>query len=219
MRRGFLAGVLAFLCVASLAAAATITAQKGQVGGPPTLPLGAADEGKKVTPAVVIGRGPTYDGHVEITAYGWKPPADDPTGGKQFCTWIEYPPETIEFGTCGAAATPPANGVIQIDSESQIVGGPPKKRWSRASGLITSEVAKVKVTFQRHGPKRHTTAVVGQVTDALRQKLEQPTRFGYWDVKIRGHVRLSSLRARAFDADGNVLDSATHLSSQTTFAR
>jgi hypothetical protein len=219
MRRAGFAGILIVVALTSVATAASISAQKGQVGGPPSLPLGQADEGKKVTPALVIGRGPTYDGHVEITAYGWKPPADDPTGGKQFCTWIEYPPDDIEFGTCGTASTPPANGVIQIDSESQIVGGPPKKRWSRASGLITPKVAKVKVTFRRHGPKRHTTAVIGRVTDALRQKLDQPARFGYWDVKIRGHVRFSMLRARAFDADGNVLGTAKHLSSQTTFAR
>jgi hypothetical protein len=218
MRRGFLAGILAFLCVASLAAA-TIAAQKGQVGGPPTLPLGQADEGKKVTPALVIGRGPTYDGHAEITAYGWKPPADDPSGGMQFCTWIEYPPEDIEFGTCGPAGTPPPNGVIDIDSESKIVGGPPKDRWSRASGLITPEVARVRVTYSRHGAKKHANAVVGQVTPALQQKLDQPARFGYWDLKIRGGIRFSTLRAKALDADGNVLGTAKHLTAQTTFAR
>jgi hypothetical protein len=219
MRRAGFAAILIVVALASVATAASISAQKGQVGGPPTLPLGPADEGKKITPALVIGRGPTYDGHAEITAFGWKPPADDPEGGKQFCTWIEYPPETIEFGTCGPAGTPPANGVIEIDSESNIVGGPPKDRWTRASGLITPKVSEVRVTFRRHGVKKHANAVVGQVTAALQQKLDQPARFGYWDVKLRGGVKFSSLHAQALDADGNVLGSAKHLTSQPSFAR
>ena len=219
MRRAGFAGILIVLALTSVATAASISAQKGQVGGPPTLPLGKADEGKKVTPALVIGRGPTYDGHAEITAYGWQPPADDPTGGKQFCTWIEYPPDEIEFGTCGPAETPPPNGVIDIDSESKIVGGPAKDRWSRASGLITPKVAKVRVTYRRGGAKKHANAVVGQVTADLQKKLDQPARFGYWDVKLRGSVRFSTVRAQALDADGDVLGSAKHLTGQTTFAR
>jgi hypothetical protein len=197
-----------------LAGAATTSAGKGQVGGPPTLPLGQADEGKKITPALVIGRGSSYDGPVEITAYGWRAPPDTGSTGKQYCVWVEYLPDDIQSGTCASPLEPlDSGGPISIDSELQGIS-PKPRRYTAIGGRLTPEVASVRVSYRRHGSKKrfHVKAIVAQVSGKLQQRLGQPGPFGYFDAKIRGLVPLSRVRAQALDASGHVIGSADHLS-------
>lgn len=49
--------VLVVLVSANFAGAAMTSAKKGHLGGPPTYPLGPADDGTKGTPEIVICRG------------------------------------------------------------------------------------------------------------------------------------------------------------------
>lgn len=201
--------VLLAVSAVPLASGATTSANKGQVGGPPTLPLGPADEGKKVTPAIVIARGHTYDGPVEIAAYGWKPPPDDPIGGTQCCVWIEYPrTRDIIFGTCSDALDQQgARGPIDIASEDQQFS-PKLRRNTQIGGLVDPEVARVRVSFHRKGRRHrsHVRALVAKVDGDLQQKLKQPGPFGYFNVKVRGLVPFKTFRAQAFDANGNLID-------------
>jgi len=206
---GAVAILLAAIAV-PLAGAATTSAGKGQVGGPPTLPLGPADEGKKITPALVIGRGRAYDGPVEIVAYGWRPPEDALSEGKEYCVWIEYPPDDIEYGTCASPLEPlEGSGAIQVDSEVQLLT-PKRLRWTNIGGRLTPDVATVRVFFHRHGSEKrfHLKATVAQVGGRLQQRLDQPAPFGYFNVKVRGLVPFRSFRVQALDAGGQVIGSA-----------
>jgi hypothetical protein len=218
MRRGFLAGVLGFLCVASVAVAATSSATKGQVGGPPTLKLGPEDEGKKTTPPIVIGRGPTYGGHAEIVAYGWKPPPGGGQDGKKhFCIWVEYPStDDIQFGTCAEAGQPESD--VEISSETQQIS-PKSARYTEVGGLASSDVATVRVTYRRAGKTKHAKVTLATVTPDLQAKLDLPEGFGYWDTKVKGLVPFKSYKAKGFDSQGKLLATATHLTGETTFAR
>jgi hypothetical protein len=216
MRRGVFAGILLCLCLASAALAATESAKKGTIGGAPTLKLGAPDEGKRATPDLVIGRGRTYDGHAEIVAYGWKPPGGEATGNKHFCVWIEYPPGDIEFGVCAESGQP--NSPIEISSEQQQIS-PSSARYTEVGGLVSPEVATVGVTYTRNGKTKHAKVNLAKVRPKLQAKLGLTDGFGYWDTKAKGLVPLKSYKARAFDAKGKLLDTATHLSGTTTFAR
>jgi hypothetical protein len=195
-----------------LAGAATTSAGKGQIGGPPTLPLGHEDEGKKTTKPIVIGRGQTYQGPAEIVAYGWNPPADadeDPSQ-RNFCIWVEYPrQDDILFGTCAEADEP--NSAIEINGEVQGIS-PKRARFTEVDGLFRSDVASIRVTYQRQGKKRHAKTTIARVTPDLQQKLKLPQGFGYWDAKVRGVIKLRSFKARAFDAAGKPLGSTNHLS-------
>ncbi len=201
---------------APLAVAASSSAGKGQVGGKPTLPLGKPDEGTRTTPDVVIGRDPTFDGHAEIVAYGWKPTPDQVDGKKHFCIWVEYPPDDIQFGTCAESGQPASD--IEISSEQQAIS-PKSARETEVGGLISPDVASVRVTYRRDGQLKHAKVTLGKVTRKLQGKLDLTDGFGYWDTKAEGLVPFKSYKARAFDSQGKLLGTATHLSSQTTFAR
>jgi hypothetical protein len=216
---GAVAALLAAIAV-PLAGAATSSAGKGQVGGPPTMAIGglSAEEGKKTTPAIVIGRGHAYDGPVEIAAFGFKPPPDDPVGGKQFCVLVEYPPRDINFGSCGSALEPLEGGAIEINSQQQALG-PKPVRYTEIGGVINPEVAKVRLFYHRHGDKKRAHVVIGHVTAELQNKLKQPALFGYFDAKVRGLVGFARFRARAYDAGGHLLDVANHLSRSAGRAR
>jgi hypothetical protein len=188
------------------------------VGGPPSLKLGPEDEGKKTTAPIVIGRGPTYDGHAEIVAYGWKPPPDGGRDGKKhFCIWVEYPStDDIEFGTCAEAGQPLSE--IEISSELQGIS-PKSARYTAVGGLISPDVASVRVTYRRDGKIKHATVTLAKVTPNLQGKLDLPEGFGYWDTKVKGLAPFKSYRAKAFDSQGKLLGTASHLTGETTFAR
>ncbi len=214
MRRTGWAGILIVVALASVACAASISAKKGHVGGPPTLKLGHEDEGKKTTRPVVIGRGRTYDGHAEIVAYGWQPPPDGADGNKHFCVWVEYPPDDIQFGTCAETGQPSSE--IEISSELQGLG-PKSARYTEVGGLMRSDVASVRVTYHRKRGRKRAKTTIAKVTAPLQSKLNLTEGFGYWDTKVHGLVPLKPFKAKAFDSQGKLLGTATHLTGQTTF--
>ena len=177
------------------------------------MPLGPAHEGKKNTPAIVIGRGPGYKGHVEIVAYGWLAPANSLGSEGSFlprqsyCVWIENPPESPDFGSCDSPLT--TTRAVQVVSETQGLGKP-RFRYTDITGPLTPEVASVRVSFHRRGSgrTRHVKATVAQVSGQLQEKLRQPEPFGYFDARVRGLVPWRFFRVKAFDAAGNVIGSA-----------
>jgi hypothetical protein len=187
--------------------APALSSLRGQVGGPPTIPLGRPDEGKRLSPDFVIGRGKTYRGPVELIAYGWLAPRDaiPSSPRKQFCVWVEYLPDEINPGTCNRALDPEYDGKIAIDDKIQALG-PPGRRYTEVGGRLVSEVASVQVAYHRHG---HGLAVVdatiGSVAGSLQHKLHQPTPFAYFDARLPGLVNFSAIRVRAFDSSGNVI--------------
>ena len=197
--------VLGFMVLASLAMAA-----QGQVGGPPTIALGPPDEGKRTTPDVVIGRGDTFGGPVELVAYGWRAPHDaiPSSPRKQFCVWVEYLPEEISYGTCNRALDPSYEGKVIIDSRVQALG-PPGQRYTEIGGRLAPGVASVQVSYASGDHKLSVVnATVAQVTGSLQHKLHQPAPFGYFDAKIPDLVRFSAIRVRAYDRSGNFVGRA-----------
>jgi hypothetical protein len=180
---------------------------RGHVGGPPTISLGRPDEGKRLTPDFVIGRGRTYRGPVELVAYGWLAPRDaiPSSPRKQFCVWVEYLPAQVNPGTCNRALDPEYEGKIAIDDGVQALG-PPGGRYTEVGGRLAPEVASVQVSYHRrdHG-LTVVDATVGRVTGNLQRKLHQPAPFGYFDATLPGLVKFSEIRARAFDGSGNLI--------------
>jgi hypothetical protein len=213
MRLKVWGAILVLLVVAAIpvARAASSSARKGQVGGPPTIPVGKPDEGRKVTPAFVIGRGQSYDGPMEIVAYGMR---DSEVPGKEYCVLLEYlTTQDVEFGICGVDPREPLSGnnEIQIDSQIQLIS-PKRLRWSEVGGRVAPNVAQVRVTFHRHGSSKlfHSNAIVAQVSGALQQKLGQPVPFGFFDARVRGLAPSRSFHVQALDANGNVVGSDNH---------
>lgn len=192
--------VVALAAISISAAAAT---QRGQVGGRPTISLGHPDEGTRTTPDLVIGRGATPSGTVELVAYGWLPPSDsspsDPR--KQLCVWTEHPPREISFGMCGSPLDPNGDQKIAIDSQIQGLGKP-AQRFTEVGGRLTPDVASVRVFYRRDGREESGLATVAQVTDDLQRKLHQAMPFGYFNAKLRGRVPWKSVRVEAFDQAG-----------------
>jgi hypothetical protein len=139
----------------------------------------------------VIGRGKTFDGSVELVAYGWLAPKDTvgPSSRRQFCVWVEYPPAEIAPGTCGGPLDPAYQGALTIDDRIQAFG-PPSKRHTEIGGRLSPDVASVRVTYRHPGSaKQIRIAAV------------------YFDAKIRGLVPFRGIRAEAFDASGQVIGS------------
>lgn len=179
---------------------------KGEVGGPPTIPLGPPDEGSKASPALVIGVGSALERTVELVAYAWKAPADL-AGAGDFCVWAEQPPSEVEYGTCASAlggASP-----IAIDMQTQLVV-PKRARFTAIGGRIAPEVAAVRLYFHRHGSQKRSSveAILGRVDGELQRRLKQPAPFGFFYAKIRGLVRFSAFKAQALDSSGRVLGTA-----------
>lgn len=158
----------------------------------------------------MIGRGKTFDGSVELVAYGWLAPKDTVGSSlrRQFCVWVEYPPAEIAPGTCGGPLDPTYQGALAIDDRIQAFG-PPSKRHTEIGGRLSPAVASVRVTYRRPGSARQirAAAVVAQVGGALQSRLGQPLPFGYFDAKIRGLVPFGGIRAEALDASGQVIGS------------
>lgn len=184
-------GVVFFVPIAALAEGGS--PGKGQIGGPPTIPLGPPDEGKRTTPDFVIGRGDRPAGPAELVAYGWLAPRDSlpPGPREQFCTVIEYLPKEISPATCGPVLSPSNGPKAVIDSEIGALGRP-AERFTEIGGRLTPDVASVRVSFRRAEHKRSSVmATVAQVAGELQRRLHQPSPFGYFDVKILGPFRFA----------------------------
>ena len=174
---------------------------KGQIGGPPTIKLGPPDEGKQTSPALVIGRGRTSGGPAEIVAYGWESEPDSPPA--DFCVWIEQPLEVLP-GACGLA--PADAGSIGMEMKTLAI----RPTWARATyvgGLVSPDVASVRISFRRPGFKKlfRVSPVLGAVGGDLQQRLRQPAPFGFYYARVNGIVSFTQVRAEALDAEGNVI--------------
>jgi len=200
---------MSFVLVATILVAVAMAAQRGQVGGPPTLALGPPDEGKRTTPDLVIGRDDTFAGPVELVAYGWLAPRDSLPSGprKQLCIWVEYLPKEIDPGMCGPLLDPNGEQKIAIDDQIQALGKP-AQRFTEIGGRLTPDVATVRAFYRRDGRKVSSLATVAQVTGRLQEKLRQPVPFGYFDLKIKGLVPWHSIRVQAYDSAGAIVGSA-----------
>jgi hypothetical protein len=176
--------------------------------------LGPPDEGDRTTPDLVIGRGDTPAGAVELVAYGWLAPKDSlPVAPrKQLCISIEYLPKVISPGMCGPLLDPNGDQRIVIDDQVQALGKP-AQRWTEIGGRLTPDVASVRVSYRRDGRKANGMATIAQVAGELQRKLHQPVPFGYFDLRIRGLVPWRSIRVQAYDNAGAFLGAAGSASS------
>jgi hypothetical protein len=185
-----------------------------KVGGEPTRPLGPPDEGTQTTAARVIGVGRTYDGWLEIDAYGWRPPSDSSGERKKVCTWIEFEAEPAPtFGSCFGAGE--LEQPIAIESASELVQ-PKRLRSSYIGGSLARDVVRVALRIERPGNKTpdRVQATVAHVDGPLQGKLKQSEPFGYFFAKVRGLVPAKDIHATAYDADGRKVGSTRGLSAQ-----
>jgi hypothetical protein len=202
MRRAIVIVAMAALAACALAAAAFGMSGRGQVGGPPTIELGPPDEGRRTSPALVIGRGRTAGGPAEIVAYGWRGPDDsDP---EDFCVWVEQLPAEILFGACGAA--PPRAGSIGMEMKIKRIQ-PRSVRATFIGGVVSADVASVRISFRRPDSSKRFRArpVLGRVKGDLQQRLRQPAAFGFYYAQVNGLVSFRHVRAEALDAEGRVI--------------
>jgi hypothetical protein len=193
----------------TISASAAVAGQQGQVGGPPTIALGPPDEGERTTRDLVIGRGDTVTGPVELVAYGWLAPRDSlpPGPRKQLCIWVEHLPKEISPGMCGPLLDPEGGQKIAIDDRIGRLGKP-AQRLTEIGGRLTPDVASVRISYRRNGHKASGKAVVAQVAGELQDRLRQPTPFGFFNLQIRGQVPWRSIRVQAYDDAGAVLETA-----------
>jgi hypothetical protein len=199
---------------ASISTSEAAASERGQVGGPPTIALGPPDEGKRTTPDLVIGRGDTPTGAVELVGYGWLAPRDSlPQGPReQLCIWVEHLPKEISPGMCGPLLDPEGGQKIAIDDRIGRLGKP-AQRFIEIGGRLTPDVASVRISYRRNGRRASGMAVATQVAGELQDRLHQPTPFGFFDLRIRGQVRWRSIQVQAFDDAGAVLETAGPASS------
>lgn len=214
VRRSILLAVVVMVLTTTISTSVAAASQRGQVGGPPTIALGPPDEGKRTTPDLVIGRGDTPTGAVELVAYGWLALRDSlpPGPRKQLCIWVEHLPKEISPGMCGSLLDPEGGQKIAIDSRTESLGKP-AQRLIEIGGRLTPDVATVRISYRRDGHSAAGMAVVAQVAGKLQRKLHQPTPFGFFDLRIRGRVPWRSIRVRAYDDAGAVLETAGPASS------
>lgn len=205
------AAILATMAIALLAGAtASAATGPGAVGGAPTRPLGPPEEGTRTTAARVIGVGRTYDGWLEIDAYGWRPPAGTRGERQQLCTWVEFAADPRpSVGSC--LGTGEIREPIALESLAWSRGS---KRDTRIGGPLSPQVARVVLTvaLPGHDPKQ-IPATVARVSGSLQRQLDQPGPFGYFFTKLRGHVSARYFRATAYDAHGHKLGAAGALRS------
>ena len=187
---------------------------RGEVGGPPSRPLGRPDEGRRLTPDYVIGRAQKARGHVEIASYGWLAPKDSGAPHrKQLCTWIEQVPGSTVFASCASAAQMTEEGFpLRLEMDVVAFG---HKRTTLFGGMLLPEVAKVEVRFHRPGRRKasHAVAIVTQVSGDLQERLKQPYPFGYFFAEVKGLVGQRVLTVLAFDEEGHLIASTRQVSS------
>jgi hypothetical protein len=200
-----LALIVCAVCVAPLLAAPA----KGQIGGPPTRPLGPPDEGTQTTPALVIGRAAQPKGHMEIVSYGVRASAGSPSP-QELCTWIEFVPGESIFASCGELAElRQEERVVKVELFGGVIA-PKDERSTELGGLIAPNVASIRLRPLGRGRAKPFDAriAVTQVRGGLRKKLRQPAPFGYFFAQIKGRVPGSAIEVRAYGASGNLLGSA-----------
>lgn len=209
-----LASVVFVLATALISVA--VAGQRGQIGGSPTIALGPPDEGKRTTPDLVIGRGSTPAGAVELVAYGWLAPRDSlpPAPRRQLCIWVEHLPREISPGMCGPLLDPEGDRKVVIDAQIQALGKP-AQRWTGIGGRLTPDVESVRIFYRRDGRKAIGMATVAQVAGELQRRLHQPSPFGYFNLRMQGRVPWRSIRVQAYNSAGVVLGTAGPASSQS----
>lgn len=189
------------LSVCALAAAALGAPEKGQAGGPPTNALDPPDEGRQTSPELVIGRGETVEGPVEIVAYGWEP--ESGSGPADFCVWVMHPTHILP-GACEAA--PRRAGSIGMEMRIRLIE-PRSERATYIGGLVSPDVESVRISFRRPGSSRRfrVKPILGRVQGELQRRLRQPVPFGFYYAPVTGLVNFGQVRAEALNAEGEVV--------------
>jgi hypothetical protein len=200
------AALVLLVALVTTSISVALAAQRGQVGGPPSIALGPPDEGKRTTPDFVIGRDDTPLGTTELVAYGWLAPADSLPSGprKQLCIWVEHLPREISPGMCGPLLDPNGGQKLAIDDQIQALGKP-AQRFTEIGGRLTPDVASVRILYSHNGRAFSHKATVAQVAGELQRKLHQAVPFGYFNARVRGLVPWRSIRAEAYDSTGALI--------------
>jgi hypothetical protein len=202
---------LALFALAAIGAAAwwvvgAIAQPAGEVGGKPFV-RPPVDEGRRISPALIIGLGEAFDGPIQLVAFGWKAPADEAGGRHQYCVWIESPPlRTPNFGACRNPQGRLGNGQITIDDMTQQVR-PKSQQYTEVGGALAPDVDSVLVTYKSPAGNGTVPSTVGQVKGTLRLRLKQRAPFGFYVARIPGLVKFQDIRVTALDAKGEPLAS------------
>lgn len=191
--------------------------RKGAIGGRPSALISSPTQGRRTTPALVIGRGSLLGGPVEIVGAGWSAPRYFETPGDgQLCVWVELLAAQESSLTCGPVAETASDGkAVHIEAfrEGGNSRGP---REAEIAGSLSPDVASISVSFGRRGSPRifHAKAVVARVSGDLQTSLKQPNPFGYFVSEVRGRFIARSLRIQAFDKEGHLVGISQGLSSE-----
>lgn len=197
--RAAIAVTLMILALGAQQAAASTTG-RGEVGGPPSFPLGRPDEGERTTPQIVIGRGQEFDGPVELVAYGWRLADIDQPAEDGICIWSEYPAtRETNFESCLTRGE--SSGGIVTGTQKL---GPPGDRWTEFGRWLSPGVERLRVSFHRRGSRRLLRAqpVIAHIGGELQKKLKQPEPLAYYTVKVRGLVPRRAFKVEAVGGSG-----------------
>lgn len=197
---------LAVVGAIALGAAGAVAQPAAEVGGKPFV-RPPVDEGKRISPALIIGLGKAFNGPIQLVAFGWKAPPDEAGGRHQYCVWIESPPQRDpSFGACRNPRHRPANGQFTIDDMSQLIR-PKSQRYTEIGGALAPDVADVRVSYESPQGTRTVPSTVGQVKGSLQHRLRQRAPFGFYVARIPGLVKFRDISITALNAQGEPLAS------------
>jgi hypothetical protein len=189
--------------------------RQGGVGGRPTMRLPEPEIGKKITPALVLGRGSLAGDKFELAAAGWRPPGETEDPKKiELCVWIENLSGRAVSSSCGAVAQLAMkikSMCVQHFTESIFSA---KSRMTEIDGLLSENAQHMKVTFSRPGSRHrfHLHLLVADVGGDLQNELKQSNSFGYFVARVHGRIQTKSFEAHVWGGSGDLLGTTNGIS-------
>jgi hypothetical protein len=171
-----------------------LTDAASRIGGQPALDfprVPAGSSNRALSPALVVGRGPAFNGPVEIVA-------NDSRLG--ICLWLDHPRQGETSGRCSDANPATGGGPVAVNLWARSLTHN-YSQWARA---LSPEVRRVGAFVGG----RRVSGVVAQVGGRLLRRLHQPRPFGYFSVTVAGCVPEQAFRVVAYDARWRSLGSA-----------
>jgi hypothetical protein len=192
---------VAFVLAVALAAtspAAAPGAERGQVGGPPTLRFDREPySGKLSSKVIVVARARTSLGPVELVAY-------DTASG---CLTIEVDVLRERSGSM-TCHSDPAGGIIEAQGagwDKRIKRG--TGQFSVFLGGIAADVARVSAEGRAKRGRKRANAIIARPGPEILGRLNQAEPFHAWGVVLPGCFSGRRFTAKAFGADGSLLGS------------